>query len=960
MKYLCESLSVMPAGFLCSLPLAMMTTLPPALRWLLLALTLVLLPALARAQVLPGTFATGRDHSLSIHADGTLWATGSNNAGQLGTGTTTASAAWVPVGSATNWVMVAAGVSYSLGLRADGTLWAWGINDSGQLGIAANSGTTAANATPTQVPGTYTQLVAGRYHALALRADGTLWAWGWNSSGQLGSTTNNGSNAANPTPTQVPGTGYTRVAAGTSHSLALRADGTLWAWGSNRSGQLGTTSNVNTSNANPTPTQVAGTYTEIAAGSNHSLALRADGSLWAWGYNEFGQLGTATNSGTITATPTPTQVAGTYTRVKAGESHTLAVQADGTLWAWGINRYGQLGSLANSGVVTANPTPVQVPGTYAQVAAGGATSLGLRADGTLYAWGANEQGQLGTATNSSPATPTTTPTATGTALPTRSITMGGNFGLAVRADGTLWAWGSNQAGQLGCSPGVLASSVSPMQVGSDNDWVMVAAGTSFVLGLKADGRLYAWGQNSYGQLGNSTNNGTNAANPTPALVGSGYKYIAAGFMHSLGVQADGSLLAWGYNFYGQLANSDPASQASAPNPTPRLVGTGYVAAAGGTFFSLGLRADGTATAWGVNDRGQLGNPTNVGAGAINATPLVVTGGPYVALATGGSHSLGLQGDGTLSAWGNNASGQLGRTANGSANATPIAVAGQYAHIAAGSQHSLGRRADGTLFTWGSNGSSQLARPATSPAVPTQEATAGTNWTTLATSSAASSTLVRTASGLVFASAGQNDSGQLGDGTTTTAPRLDRTTPLRSFQPLPVQLAAFTASATSPAAVALAWATASEAGSARFEVERSLDGSTAWTAIGTVAAAGNSSTARAYTLTDASLPIGASQFYYRLRQVDRDGTARYSPVRPVALAGASVGLSLYPNPASGGAATLTGAVPGTVVKVLDALGRPVATTTTDATGTAALGGLGMLAPGVYVVRTGTQAVRLTVE
>jgi alpha-tubulin suppressor-like RCC1 family protein len=936
----------------------MITYLPLALRRLL-AVALLLLPALVRAQVLPGTFATGRDHSLSIHADGTLWATGSNSAGQLGTGTTDASTAWVPVGSATNWVMVAAGVSYSLGLRADGTLWAWGINDSGQLGIAANSGTTAANPTPTQVPGTYTQLAAGRYHALALRADGTLWAWGWNSSGQLGNATNNGSNAANPTPTQVPGTGYTRVAAGTSHSLALRSDGTLWAWGSNRFGQLGNTLNVSTSKANPTPAQVAGTYTELAAGSNHSLALRADGSLWAWGYNEFGQLGTATNSGTIAATPTPTQVPGTYTRVGAGESHTLAVQADGTLWAWGSNKYGQLGGLPNSGVATANPTPAQVPGTYAQVAAGGATSLGLRADGTLYAWGANEQGQLGTATNSNPAAPTTTPTATGTALPTRSITMGGSFGLAVRADGTLWGWGSNASGQLGQSPGALAQSLSPVQIGTDNDWVMVAAGTSFALGLKADGTLYAWGQNRYGQLGNSTNNGTTAANPTPALVGSGYKSIAAGFMHSLGVQADGSLLAWGYNFYGQIANPTPANQGNTPNPTPRVVGAGYVAAAGGTFFSLALLADGTATAWGANDRGQLGNSTNAGSGAINATPLAVTGGPYVALAVGGTHSLGLQADGTLSAWGNNASGQLGSPANGAVNVTPTVVAGQYAGIAAGNQHSLGRRADGTLFTWGANTGSQLARPNTSTAGPTQEATAGTGWVTLATSSAASSTLVRTASGLVFASAGQNDSGQLGDGTTTNAPRLDRSSPLRSLQPLPVQLTVFTAALAGPTAVALVWATASESNSARFEVQRSPDGA-AWATIGTVAAAGSSASARGYALTDTRLPAGASQLYYRLRQVDQDGKAAYSAVRTVALTGASAGLSLYPNPAVGGAATLTGATPGTVVQVLDALGRPVATAKADAAGAAALALPAGLAAGVYVVRAGQRAVRLTVE
>ncbi len=931
----------------------MMTPLPLALRRLL-AVALLLLPALVRAQVLSGTFATGRDHSLSIHADGSLWAIGNNNFGQLGTGTTTGSTAWVQVGPATNWVMVAAGTSYSLGLRADGTLWAWGSNDNGQLGVATNSGTTVANATPAQVPGTYTQIAAGSDHSLALRADGTLWAWGWNKYGQLGTTTNNGTDNANATPTQVPGTGYTRLAAGGAHSLALRANGSLWAWGSNQYGQLGTATNSGTAVANPTPTQVAGTYIEVAAGGAHSLAVQADGSLWAWGGNQYGQLGIPVAGGT-TANPTLTQVAGTYTRVAAGDSHSLALRVDGSLWAWGSNQYGQLGIATNSGTTTANPTPAQVTGTYVQVMSGSTSSLALQADGTLYGWGSNSYGLLRTAASSSSATPT----ATGTALPTRSITMGGAFGVAVRADGTLWAWGSNGSGQLGQNPSVLSQSTSPVKIGTDNDWIMVAAGTSFVLGLKGDGRLYAWGQNRYGQLGSSTNNGTTTPVFTPTLVGTGYKYIAAGFMHSLGVQADGSLLAWGYNFYGQIANPTPASQGTAPNPTPRLVGPGYVAAAGGTFFSLGLRADGTAYAWGANDRGQFGNTTNAGSGAINATPTAVTGGPYVALAVGGSHSLGLQADGTAYAWGNNASGQLGSSPNGAVNATPTAVAGQYVSIAAGNQHSLGRRADGTLFTWGANGGSQLARPTATASTPTQEATGGTGWTTLATSNAANSTLVRTASGLVFASAGQNDSGQLGDGTTTNAPRLDRISPLRSLQPLPVQLVTFTATLTSASAVALAWATASEVGSARFEVQRSFDGDT-WATIGTVAAAGNSATTRSYAFTDASLPAGESLFYYRLHQVDQNGTAAYSAVRTVALAGASAGLSLYPNPARGGAATLTGVTPGTAVRVLDALGRPVASATADAAGSVALTLPTGLAAGVYVVRAGQRAARLAVE
>ncbi|MBF9222359.1 LamG-like jellyroll fold domain-containing protein [Hymenobacter ruricola] len=175
-------------------------------------------------------------------------------------------------------------------------------------------------------------------------------------------------------------------------------------------------------------------------------------------------------------------------------------------------------------------------------------------------------------------------------------------------------------------------------------------------------------------------------------------------------------------------------------------------------------------------------------------------------------------------------------------------------------------------------------------------------------------------------------------------------------PLPVELTTFTATAQGNSAVRLAWATASEKNSAAFEVERSTDGRT-FGRLGTVAAAGSSSSARRYELLDAKLPADAALLYYRLKQVDADGSFRHSPVRAVALTGAAEGLALYPNPAHG-AATLTGVAPGTVVTVTDALGRTVATATADATGTAALAA--GLPAGAYVVRAGAKAVKLTVE
>ena len=211
---------------------------------------LLLLPVALWAQVLPRTFAGGHNHSLSIHADGTLWATGNNIGGQLGTGTTVSTSTWVQVGTATNWVQVVAGDYHSLGLRADGSLYAWGTNRYGELGNATNNSTDAANPIPTQVAGTYTQIAAGLFFSLGLRADGSLYAWGRNDFGQLG----NGmiSTGANPTPTREAtiGTGWTTLGVGGSADFTLVRTASAQSFastGPNGSGQLGDGTTTNAS-----------------------------------------------------------------------------------------------------------------------------------------------------------------------------------------------------------------------------------------------------------------------------------------------------------------------------------------------------------------------------------------------------------------------------------------------------------------------------------------------------------------------------------------------------------------------------------------------------------------------------------------------------------------------------------------------------------------------------------------
>ena len=243
---------------------------------------------------------------------------------------------------------IAAG-AHTVALRADGTLWAWGKNSNGQLG----NGTETSTNTPQQI-GTDTNwqaVSAGWNHTVALRTEGTLWAWGYNGSGQLGNGTYGGIN----TPQRVGGdTNWQAIAAGEAHTVALHTDGTLWAWGRNDSGQLG--NGTYTSTNTPQRSGIETNWQTIAAGDGHTVALRMDGTLWAWGHNRFGQLG----NGNYTSTNTPQRI-GTNAKwqaVAAGGQHTVALHTDGTLWAWGYNRDGQLGI----GVFTTNaPYGVNTP-----------------------------------------------------------------------------------------------------------------------------------------------------------------------------------------------------------------------------------------------------------------------------------------------------------------------------------------------------------------------------------------------------------------------------------------------------------------------------------------------------------------------------------------------------------------------------------------------------------------------
>jgi len=650
----------------------------------------------------------GVRHSLSVKPDGTVWAWGANSSGQLGDGTIATRTQPVQAPGLSAMKSVAAGYQHSLALGTNGKVWAWGSNGFGQLGEAT---TTTRRLIPTQVAGVGdgVDMAAGLYHSLVLRADGTVWAWGANSYGQLG----DNSTSTRVAPTQV-GVGTLPVtmalAAGAYHSLALSADGTVWTWGSNSYGQLGEST---TTTRRSVPVQVPGLtgVVAISAGYYHSLALRVDGSVWAWGENLNGQLG----DGTTTRRSVPAQVPGLSGVVALGGGglHSLALGTDGAVWVWGSNTEGQLGNTTRTHTLT--PVRLQAPSDVVALDGGDMHSLAQRADGTLWAWGDNGYGQVGNATLVDQLSPVQVLAASARGM----VSSGTWFSTVLRADGTVWCFGYNENYQIG-STGPL-NIPTPTQVTGISNVRAVSAGGDFVIALRADGTVWGWGNNGRAQLGD----GTAASWATPVRVrdpedATGLKplshvaAVSAGFTHSLALRSDGTVWAWGYNESGQIGDGNTASLLRfVPVKVPGL--TDVVAVSGGRNHSLALRSDGTVWAWGGNADGQLG----IGSTVSSSTPVQVPGlDRVVAVAAGQVVSRAIRADGTVWTWGNNYFGQLG---NGQApvnSLSPVQVPGLDRMVAL-SDHSnsvLALRADGTLWGWGNNHGGQVGNGTTAHSV----------------------------------------------------------------------------------------------------------------------------------------------------------------------------------------------------------------------------------------------------
>jgi alpha-tubulin suppressor-like RCC1 family protein/P pilus assembly chaperone PapD len=792
----------------------------------------------------------GEGHTLFVKADGSLWAVGYNGAGRLGDGTTTSRTS--PVQVATGVASVSAGgYSHTLFVKTDGSLWAMGANYVGQLG----DGSTTARATPVLIATGVASVSADGDQTLFVKIDGSLWAMGGNWSGQLG----DGTTTNRSTPVQVA-TGVASVSTGLDHMLFVKTDGTLWATGDNSYGQLGD-EGTPLFDYRSTPVQVATGVVSVAAGGTHTLVVKTDGSLWAMGDNSSGQLG----DGSTTDRSLPVQVATGVTAASAGRyEHSLFIKTDDSLWAMGSNNRGQLGDGTN----TSRSTPVPVFPGAAAVSAGYNNTLflvaplyvaprvtfALGSHGTRSGGGALVQivssgsaaeaptlnvtsgwiftgwdvafsnitadlvvtAQYVEATlpviSVSPSTSTTpwqhattltvtasangpltyqwyrgesgddaspVPGATGPLLVTPPLSVTTRFWVRVTNSGlsadssaasvigvssppsVLGAMGWNGDGQLGDgsttarhSPGLVSAGVASVSTGRDHTLI-----------VKTDGSLWAMGSDSDGQLGDGQY--TPHSN-TPVQVATGVASAAGGYAYTMFVKTDGTLWSMGQNDYGQRGDNFYYGEYQYHTPFPVLISvntfaTGVASVATGQEHTLFVKTDGSLWGMGKNSYGEIGvgNQNYLPAAAVQVAIGVAS------VSTGAHHTLFVKTDGSLWAMGNNAEGELGDGTT-TLRATPVPVAVGVASVASGYGHTLFVKTDGSLWAMGWNAYGQLGDGSTTDRHTPVQVAIGV----ASVSTGESHTLFVKTDGSLWAM-GRNWAGQLGDGSTT-----DRHTPVQ--------------------------------------------------------------------------------------------------------------------------------------------------------------------------------------
>jgi len=592
--------------------------------------------------------AGGGYFALARTSTGAVFAWGQDDQGQVGNGTTETDVQLpVEVALPTSVTEIAAGCNASYALGANGVLYAWGANYAGQLG----DGNRAEATSPVQValPVAATQIAATCNGGYALGANGVLYAWGSNNAGQLGDGSIGGS-VSSPVAVRLPvGTVVEELSAQNSGGYVLSSSGTVLAWGGGALGQLGDGSTSNSTLPVRVATPSGVTIAQVVGGGFDAFAVTTGGELLAWGGNYDGQDGVGSLANVLkpTRVPLPTAVRA-VSGASAGGFAALALGTNGVVYAWGANfddelgigvlttNYFTLGLTGNGGLAwgsapTANfdaqpagepnPSAVALPAGTRAVAASAASAYALTSAGTVDAWGANQDGQLGDGTTMA----SETPVAVSLPVGATQIAASCSDAYALGANGVVYAWGANQDGQLG--DGTTMASETPVAVSGVTNATAVAAGLEAAYALTSAGTVYAWGANQDGQLGDGTT--APRATPGPVSLASPASALWAGGNQAF-AQTTAGLEAWGSNTTGQLGTGSFFNDLS-PTPVALPSGVQVQSVSSPGVSTVVLTTQGSAYAMGGNLFGQLGDGTYF----TTATPTLVRTSGLEAVAMGG-------------------------------------------------------------------------------------------------------------------------------------------------------------------------------------------------------------------------------------------------------------------------------------------------------------------------------------
>lgn len=530
-------------------------------------------------------------------------------------------------------VSVSGGFGHTCAVMADGRVLCWGFNQLGQLG----DGTTENRYVPTAVvnlPNNIIAVATGWFHTCALSRDGRVWCWGYNSHGQLG----DGTIQHRTVPVAVADlpAGITGIAAGSYHTCAHTASGSVWCWGNNFHGSLGN-NEINTYRTKPVAvTGITSGIVALTAGLEHTCALTVGGGVLCWGRDLEGQLGNGRLLRSDVARYS-VPLSGGAQAITAGGAHTCALAADGRVMCWGIEYDKNL--CDSMALFRGFPTVVKNLSGVAALDAGAGHTCALTSAGSVICWGENHYGQAGNTTFAHRSDPVQV---SSLSVGVRAIAAGGRHSCALKQNGEVVCWGRG----WGATPTAIS--------GMPRDTRAIDAGYEHSCALAADGSVRCWGSNSSGQLGNGTFTSSNEA---PVVVNglSGARAIATGGEHTCAITATGGVACWGKNEKGQLGDGTTTNRA-----TPVAVHSlaeGVVALAAGFDYTCALTVNNQVKCWGAG----FSNRSSAASIDSTGTPVTIDGlnGQVVAIAAGNGHSCALLANGSTACWGSNYAGQLG-------------------------------------------------------------------------------------------------------------------------------------------------------------------------------------------------------------------------------------------------------------------------------------------------------------